>query len=102
MPHRPNTPGHCSALTRIAEPEYLKMTTSKKPKATRRIACRLSTHPEPQPARLVSIADAAEQLNISIMSVRRMIADEQLKAVHLRSRVMVLRESIEELLRGDR
>jgi hypothetical protein len=36
------------------------------------------------------------------MSVRRMIADEQLKAVRLRARVLVLAESIEELLRGAR
>jgi excisionase family DNA binding protein len=69
----------------------------------RPVGCRLAK--EPTPAKLISMvdaSDASEQLGVSLMTIRRMVADGQLRSVQVRTRVMVLSESIEELLKGAR
>lgn len=49
--------------------------------------------------RLVTVSEAAEKLRVSTRTVWRMIADGQLKAVHIRGCTRVYLQSVEEFLK---
>jgi excisionase family DNA binding protein len=56
------------------------------------------THPSPAP--LLTAAAAAERLNLSVRSVRRMLADGRLSFVRIGRSVRIRPEALEALIEG--
>jgi excisionase family DNA binding protein len=71
-------------------------------KTVKRTGCVLAQPTQAQ-QNLRSVANASEQLGISLMSVRRLIADNQLQSVRILGRVLIPQSAIDALvLRGTR
>ncbi len=59
------------------------------------------THPVPQRAPLLTVAEVAEILNISIRSARRLIANGTLPIIRIGSAVRVRPEALAALIDGE-
>lgn len=57
--------------------------------------------PGTPPAALLTAAEVAEILNISLRSVRRLIADGRLSVVHLGRAVRIRPEALQTLIEGE-
>lgn len=53
---------------------------------------------EPKPTQLMSIAEAAVQLGVSKPTIYSLIYRKELKALHVKKRIMVIRASVESFI----